>query len=122
VVRSVRALMDSVPNVTLVEDGWFQWPRFVQIVRSMNLLMQPSYTESFNIVTADGASQGVPSVVSEAIDWAPCNWKADVDDTLSITRTAKAMLHDHKAGLDGYNALRKHNSEGVCAWKYWLGY
>ncbi len=30
----------------------------------MHLLLQPSYTESFNMVTADGVAEGVASVVS----------------------------------------------------------
>ena len=45
-------------------------------VGHMHLLLQPSYTESFNMVTADGIAEGVPSVVSDAIDWAPGHWKA----------------------------------------------
>jgi hypothetical protein len=34
----------------------------------VHLLLQPSFTQSFNVVTADGVHQGVPSVVSDAID------------------------------------------------------
>jgi hypothetical protein len=32
----------------------------------MHLLIQVSYTESFNMVTADGVLEGVPSVTSDA--------------------------------------------------------
>ena len=63
-------------NVKLVENGWQSWPKFRQSVAHMHLLLQPSYTESFNMVTADGVAEGVPSVVSHAIDWAPEHWKA----------------------------------------------
>ena len=64
-------MMNGLPHVRLVENAWQTWPQFRQTVRHMHLLLQPSYTESFNVVTADGIAEGVPSVVSDAIEWAP---------------------------------------------------
>jgi len=83
------------------------------------LLLQPSYTESFNMVTADGVAEGVPSVVSEAIDWAPEHWKAKSDDVLDIARIGRHLLSDTRAAHDGYEALQHHNCEGL---KAWMGY
>ena len=37
----------------------------------MDLLISFSYTESFSMVTADGVAEGLASVASDAIDWAP---------------------------------------------------
>ena len=85
----------------LVLNGWQSWPKFRKTVAHMHLLLQPSYTESFNMVTADGVAEGVPSVVSEAIDWAPEDWKADVDDVLDIARTGRKLLFDPRAAHDG---------------------
>jgi hypothetical protein len=62
VVEAVRQMMNGLPHVKLVENGWQTWPQFRQTVRHMHLLLQPSYTESFNVVTADGVAEGVPSV------------------------------------------------------------
>lgn len=121
VVRSIDAMLGGVPGITLIKDEWYRWPQFRYLVRSMNLLMQPSYTETFNMVTADGASEGIPSVVSDAIEWTPAYWQADVDDPLDIARTGKTLLMNPHSGADGFNALKKHNSDGVVAWKSWLG-
>lgn len=120
VVRAIHAMLDNAPRITLVEDPWFQWPQFRAVIRSMNLLIQPSFTETFNMVTADGASESIPSVVSDAIDWAPDDWKAEVDDVASIARIGRRLLMDEFAGAEGFAALQKFQANGVHAWKHWL--
>ena len=67
----------------------------------MHLLMQPSYTESFNVVTADGVAEGVPSVVSDAIDWAPDNWKAPVDDAHAMARRGQETADEPMGAAPG---------------------
>ena len=120
VLASIRAMVDKVPRVTLKESGWQTWPEFRALVRSMNLLIQPSYTESFNMVTADGVAEGVPSVVSEAIDWAPPHWQAPVDDAIGIARVGRTLLADRYAAEEGVEALEAHNEQGIRSWKQWL--
>jgi hypothetical protein len=120
ILDAVRAMVNGLPNVKLVESGWQSWPAFRRTVRHMHLLLQPSYTESFNMVTADGIAERVPSVVSEAIDWAPDHWKACVDDVFDIARVGRHLLHDPHAVEDGHHALTHHNSEGLRAWKHFL--
>ncbi len=120
IMRAVRALVKDVPNVDLREANWSSWPQFRKIVASMHLLLQPSYTESFNMVTADGVAEGVPSVVSEAITWAPNEWKADVDDADNVARHGIALIHDRHAARNGLRALRVHNQEGISYWERWL--
>lgn len=120
VVGAIRNMLLGLPNITLVEDEWYQWPAFRRLVRSMHLLMQPSHSESFNLVTADGASECVPSVVSDAIDWAPRDWKAEIDDTLSVASTGLQLLRNPRAGAEGFKALLDYNKAGVRAWRRWL--
>lgn len=113
VLGAVKAMLDGLPGVKLHLSGWESWPSFLRTVRHMNLLMQPSYTESFNMVTADGVAEGVASVVSEAIDWAPDHWKADADDALSVARTARHLLLDAHAAHEGLRALEAYISDGI---------
>ena len=58
----------------------------------MHVLLQPSFTESFNVVTADGIAEGVPSVVSDAIDWVPRRWMAKADDPRDVAMGIDAQL------------------------------
>jgi hypothetical protein len=120
VMDAVRAMMAGLPHVRLVENGWQTWPRFRETVRHMHLLLQPSYTESFNMVTADGVAEGVASVVSDAIDWAPRAWKAGFDHVDEIARVGGHLLADPYAAVEGFQALEAHNAEGLQCWKSYL--
>ena len=120
VVRAIEAMLVNSPRVTLVKDEWYQWPQFRQLIRSMDLLIQPSFSETFNMVTADGAAEGVPSVVSDAIDWAPEDWKAEVDSPDSIARIGRRLLLDEFSGGEGFAALQRHNAAGLGAWRHWV--
>jgi hypothetical protein len=117
VVDAVRQMVQGLPHVKLIENGWQTWPQFRRTVRHMHLLLQPSYTESFNVVTADGVAEGVPSVVSDAIEWAPSNWKAKVDDAGDIAKVGLKLLNDRRAAKQGLEALKKHNRNAFNHWK-----
>jgi hypothetical protein len=120
VVEAVRQMLNGLPHVKLVENGWQTWPQFRQTVRHMHLLLQPSYTESFNVVTADGIAEGVPSVVSDAIDWAPRSWKAPVDDASAMALTGRRLLHSRWAAGKGMAALRTHDQIAMREWRGFL--
>lgn len=113
---AIREMTCGTPRMKLIENGWQSWPQFRETVRHMHLLLQPSYTETFNVVTADGIAEGVPSVVSDAIDWAPEDWKARVDDVADIARVAVEILSDRRAASKGWRALEKHNARALEAW------
>ncbi len=122
ILRAAREMVRGLPNIKLVENGWQSWTQFRTTVAHMHLLLQPSYSESFNMVTADGIASGVPSVVSDAIDWAPQNWMARTDDVLHISRTGRYLLNDSQAPSDGLEALTKHNRSALEAWKDYTGF
>ena len=94
--------------------------QFRAVVARMHLMLQPSYTESFNMVTADGIAEGVPSVVSTAIDWVPRDWQVCADNVLGIAKTAKRLLRNPAAGADGYRALRTYVADGMKSWQAYL--
>jgi hypothetical protein len=83
-------------------------------------LIQPSYTETFNVVTADGIAEGVPSVVSHAIEWAPAGWKAHVDDVDDIARVGVRLISDKRAARKGLKALNAYNHRALLAWRDYL--
>jgi hypothetical protein len=120
VKAAIKQLTRDVPGVTLVENPWSSWPSFRKTVGHMHVLLNVSYTESFNMVCADGIGEGVASVVSEAIDWAPQDWQANVDDVGDVARVARRLLHDHQAVLDGQEALKKYVKQGSHAWENYL--
>jgi len=114
--RAIESLIASQPNVTLKILNWQAWPDFLDIIEGLHLMMQVSYTESFNIVTADGIAKGVPSVVSSAIPWVPSRWIAKSDDALDVARVGRSLITDPHAVVDGVNALEKYNQDGFYEW------
>jgi hypothetical protein len=114
--EAIRQMTVGMPNFKLVETGWQTWPQFRQTVRNMHLLLQPSYTETFNVVTADGIAEGVASVVSDAIEWAPRHWKARCDDVDHIAQTGIRLLRDKSAPRNGLRALQAYNIRAKKAW------
>lgn len=116
ILGAVREMLNGLPGVDLKMNGWQSWPSFRKTIAHMHLLLQPSYTESFNMVTADGVAEGVSSVVSDAIDWAPRDWRANVDDVLDIARVGRRLLCDPRAVQDGWKALECYVADGLLAY------
>jgi glycosyltransferase involved in cell wall biosynthesis len=103
-------------KVKVIRHPWMFWDNFIQLIAAMDLLIQVSYTESFNMVTADGISVGVPSVVSPAIYWAPPSWKAEPDNALDVADTGVRLLTNSETRSEGIEYLRAHNEDSL---KYW---
>ena len=120
VMQTIRQLFQGLDNFELVEEPWSTWPDFQIRVRQMDLLLQPSFTESFNNVTADGVCEGVASVVGFPISWVPNTWKACPDDAREIAEVGIRLLNDPAAARSGHDALSQHNSRGVETWRRWL--
>lgn len=120
ILDAVKKAVSRNPFCTFKEFPWAWWPEFRRHIGSMNLLIQASYTESFNQVTADGVATGVPSVVSPAIRWAPDYWMCDVDSVDSVARIGTGLIRNPHAHRDGVRALREHNDSGIIAWRHYL--
>ncbi len=118
--NAIKELVGGMPNVQLKELAWSSWSQFKRYLGTMHLLLQPSYTESFNMVSADGAGEGVASVVSDSIVWAPPSWKAQVDDVNDIARVGVGLLNDPEAAKKGIEALKRHNRDSERAWVDYL--
>jgi hypothetical protein len=116
ITRALEALFAGLPDAKIVHSGWQPWPGFRRAVRHMDLLIQPSYTESFCMVVADGVAEGVPSVTSDAIDWVPARWAAASDNANDLASAGIGLLHDPTASATGLKALRQHNAAGLAAW------
>jgi hypothetical protein len=111
------AEMLDVRNIAVKPTGWLNWPAFRKLLRTMDIVMQPSFTESFNVVAADSIAEGVPVVVSETIDWVPRWWQAVADDPQDIARVADTLLRDPTTSHQGRIALRDYVDRGIAQWK-----
>lgn len=120
VIQAIENLFQGLCWAKVIQVPWQPWPLFRSVISTMDACIQVSATETFNIVTADAACEGVPSVVSEAIEWVPENWKACADDPCDIAQTLNSLISNPHAGIEGAEALERYVNSGIPAWKCWL--
>jgi hypothetical protein len=121
VLPTLRNMFLGLPWARLVEQPWEPWAGFRRIISSMDLLMQPSFTETFNITAADAVAEGVPVVGGDAIEWLPEEWKARPDDAHNVARIGMALLSDPGAPADGLTALTANQKTAIGIWLSYLG-
>jgi hypothetical protein len=105
VLDALRKMFADLKWAKLVERPWEDWATFRQTVSGMDLCLQVSMTETFNITTADAVAEGVPCVVSPCIEWAPDYWKADTDRLEEVVRIGSSLLASCDGAEDGLTAL-----------------
>lgn len=88
ILKNIRDLFARFPQHKLVEVGWLEHEDFLDLVRQMDLGMQLSYSETFNIVAADFVSCYIPFVGSNEIDWL---YSGDVFDVNNLEYIHAAM-------------------------------
>jgi hypothetical protein len=106
----------------LIDVPWEPWPQFRRTVSTMSLLFQPSFDETFNVVTADGIAEGVASVTAPSIEWTPRHWWCEECDPGSLVKVAMSLLHDQHAIEEARHHLRDYVSAGIRRWQDYLSH
>ncbi|CAB4124164.1 hypothetical protein UFOVP49_39 [uncultured Caudovirales phage] len=124
VLKSIRSIFQYLDptRYSLVEHHWLEHDEFIHLVNKMDIGLQVSFTETFNIVAADFVSKNVPIVVSKEIFWMPSRNHADPTDSEDIAKTMENLLFGVFPKLK--NALAKSSLEAYNrkSMKTWLNY
>jgi hypothetical protein len=115
-IESRAELFNTVPVDTITDIPWEPWPRFRADIAKMHLIMQPSFDETFDVVAADAAAEGVPCVCTPAIEWMPRSSWAEPWDPQSVMATGLALLHDPHAVTDARTHLSAYVKDGTRRW------
>lgn len=124
IVRNLKSmfqhLADSGPE--LVFHKWTPHQEFLNTCSKMDIGLQVSFTETFNIVGADIISQGVPLVTSSDLPWAHKNCFADPTDALSISKKLiEAYYHPKDNVLLNQDSLKKYCQNSIKEWVNYFG-
>lgn len=115
-VRSVLALTGN----ELILNPWLGHEDFIKLIRSMDIGMQVSFTESFSMVSADFVSVGVPLIGSKAVRWLPPISQVDAGATDSIVdgliRTGTNMI------AQNHQSLARYTATSISVWNEFLGW
>jgi hypothetical protein len=107
----------------LVIHDWLPNDEFQDLIREMDIGLQVSFTETFNIVTADFINNDRIIVVSEAIWWLPSMFKAstlDYDDLEAKIIIAYKNRNSNKLKRTAREALKKYNECAKREWEHFL--
>lgn len=119
-IESRKELFDNLPGFKLIDVEWQRWPKFRAIVSRMHVMFQPSFDETFNVVTADGIAEGVPSVTTSALEWTPENWWCKPEDPFSLVTVAMGLLYDQHAVVEAREKLDRYVQSGLGLWLDYL--
>ena len=84
ILKNIENLFANNPKHKLIKHEWMPHHEFVNVIKQMDIGMQVSYSETFNIVTADFVNNNIPVVVSPEIFWVTDLYKADPNSVDSI--------------------------------------
>ena len=109
VYRNLKALFKGSKH-QLMTHGWVDHPEFLKLVSFMDLGMQVSFTETFDIVAADFVNVNVPVIGSSEVSWLDKSYKAnctDMNNIVDVLEDAwRGRKHNHQ----------KANRHGLAEW------
>lgn len=117
VLKNIRALFENTKH-TLVEHPWMSHEDFIKVVKKMDLGLQLSFTESFNIVTADFVASGIPVIVGSDIEWTNPISKCNPNNTDRLLQKIEyALAHKHIVKHLNLKALTEYNTSSLNNWR-----
>lgn len=121
VLKNLRALFAGVANAELVEIQWTNHDEFLEVIKGMDVCMQVSFTETFNIVTADTVVVGVPVITSPEISWASKNVFADPTSMEDMVETLKDVwVNSRKYCRESLDGLACYSLRSIQDWSEFL--
>lgn len=118
VLINMRSLFRDTKH-SLIEHGWTPHDKFMELIRSMHIGMQLSYTESFNLVTCDFIANGVPIAISETINWGPVKYKTstiNIDEVVNTLEFLYSKRNDIDMQNDAITYLQNYENGAEAAW------
>lgn len=121
ILKNLIQLFNDTSNTELVLTKWNEPEEFLDLLHNeIDIGMQVSLTETFNVVSADYVTAGVPIVVSKEVKWAS-DWNKAEDD--SITDIVRIMHRVYDGSLLvkwNQHLLLKFSENAQIAWYEWV--
>lgn len=112
ILKNLRALFANSKHHRLAEHPWLERENFLKLAKTMDMGMQVSLSETFNIVAADLTSMGVPMVVSDEISWMdercfahPTDYEDIYETMLSVWQHKRSIVDVSRRNLVNYCLL-----------------
>lgn len=122
ILHNIKALFEN-SNHKLIEHGWLNADEFKNLlIDQIQLGLQVSFSETFNIISADMTAVDIPIVVSPEVSWADPEFQADPtyeSDILQKMHIAwNGRLFDRQHA--NFKGLVKFNKHSEKEWEHLL--
>lgn len=125
ILKNIQALFAATHDCTLVQHPWLPHADFLTLVATMDIMMQVSFSETYNIVGADAASMNVPLVASSELPWLGPYGHANPTDMDSMVSALQRVWLDPNPSVRLYQQrrdLRDYNVHSEGAWATRFGF
>ena len=119
VLKNLEGLFDGFTGQhELVKHDWVEHHEVRELVATMDVGMQVSFTETFNIVTADFVDQLVPVVVSPEVSWVDRRCHASPNATHEMSERLWDAMSWRMASvaLENRARLKRYSDDSVETW------
>ena len=119
VLKNLRALFADRSLGELMEVPWLEHSDFlIYLAKNIDIGLQVSLSETFNIVTADYVSQGIPVVTSDEVDWVtwPCWARTGSVDDIARCMSVVSWLRWPLVGLN-QRSLDSYSKRSIAEWR-----
>lgn len=118
VLKNLRQLFAGIKDAELVESKWNEPEDFLKLLECIDIGMQVSMTETFNVVCADYVTAGIPVVASKEVAWLSDICKAKDDDINDIVE--KMIIVDGSAEIvfENQKCLLEYSAVAQDAWYF----
>lgn len=120
IILNIQQIFSMFPKHKLISQPWMEPSSFIQSVRKMDVNLQVSMTESFNIVAADCVAAGSPIVVSSEIEWASPKSYAKTNDPESIIFKMKEAIGNKELILENQQRLKDFDKMASNEWRKFI--
>jgi len=119
VLKNLFSIFENSRGHTLIRHEWLTHENFLEVCNSMDIGMQVSFSETFNIVSADMLAVGVPIVVSSEVPFAaPFFTASPVCQKSMVTALGRAYRMPKLNRWLSYKGLKYYNRDSITDWKF----
>jgi len=119
VLKNIKSLFKTTHD-RLIEHPWLPHEDFLKLVKKMDIGMQVSFSETFNITAADFVYMGVPIVVSDEVRFVnPLSRINNFSNNDEVIETMELSTSFVSGGLNMMNKylLNRNNQKSIEKWK-----
>ena len=123
VLNNLKSMFSQVYDSghRLIMHDWLPHDKFLELCGTMDVGMQVSFSETFNIVAADTVSMGVPIIGSREIPWCSVFFCANPTDSRDIVSCLDLALTYPK--INNWlmkKCIREYSRSTLKTWLHWI--